>query len=368
MRETSYSWLGVLAASTMTACSAPPPPGAELTRSGGAAIVNGTPADAYPEAAIINIYKGASVMYGCSGSLIGPSVALTAGHCVYSWDGWDVLVPYNGNQVHHASMGMVNDWSDSSGGINSTQHDIGLIFLDKPAYIPGPACPKLAQMPVADNTNVVNIGRVVNMQVSFNYLFVSAPTPVTASGSYPFDYDAADYIQMGDSGGPDEVPNTSPHQIVAVNSGSDGGGPMSGSEELARVDLLYDWIKQQVDGHGGFCDPNAPADAGGGGGDSSGGSDAATGDAGSSSSSGSSSGGGVPDSGGSSSSGGGSGGSGAGGADGGTSPVSQSSGCAVSSGGASPEAFALFGLLALAAGTRSRRSPLTSGRAGRRPG
>jgi MYXO-CTERM domain-containing protein len=129
----------------------------------------------------------------------------------------------------------------------------------------------LAQKPVAFGSNVVNIGRVLNGTVSMTDLYVSAATGVKdgAQVGYPLDYLATDYIEHGDSGGPDVVPGSSPHEIVAVNSGSSAS-----VEILARVDLLCSWIQQQIQAHGGSCNNQSPPpDAGGGSGDSGGGGD-----------------------------------------------------------------------------------------------
>jgi hypothetical protein len=101
---------------------------------------------------------------------------------------------------------------------------------------------------VADGTRIVNIGRINNGVLSNTSLFVSKPIPVRGATSvgFPFDYVAMEVIESGDSGGPDELPGTDPHQIVAVNSGAGGG-----TEVLARVDLLRSWILGKVASHGG---------------------------------------------------------------------------------------------------------------------
>jgi hypothetical protein len=76
-----------------------------------------------------------------------------------------------------------------------------------------------------------------------------------AQDGFPYSYGAEEIIQSGDSGGPVEVPGASPHAIVAVNSGAGGG-----SEVLARVDLVFGWIKTTVEQAGSDVTPSDPSD------------------------------------------------------------------------------------------------------------
>src|SRR5262249_5040184 len=122
--------------------------------------------------------------------------------------------------------------------------------------------PVIAQKASPDGTEIVNIGRIQDGQFSSSDLFESKPITVEDGAKYgfPYDYQATQIIQPGDSGGPDMLAGT--HTIVAVNSGSG-----SGTEVLARVDLLYDWIQQQIADNGGGGDPGGtdPNDPSGGG-------------------------------------------------------------------------------------------------------
>lgn len=209
-------------------------------------IVGGSVASAYPEAVLVNLLQNGRVTAACSGSLIAPKVVLTAGHCVVGFSGWRVTAPYAANQTANSSSAATDDYSATTETVNPNQHDIGLVFLDTPITLP--SYPAIAQSPVANGSSIVNIGRIDNGKLSSTDLFVSQSIPASdaAKVGYPFDYLASDVIQPGDSGGPDEVPNTSPHLIVAVNS---GGG--SNTEVLARVDLIASWIADQIAAHGG---------------------------------------------------------------------------------------------------------------------
>jgi hypothetical protein len=260
-------WIGALAA--LLSCSSPPG-GEQLDPTAVAQerVVNGTPASAYPEAALVDLYMAGRLNAYCSGSVIAPQVVLTAGHCVkgetfsgVNPDSWVVTVPYNGMQTAKASNADVFDWTDTSGTIDPSLHDIGLIFLDTPIQMAPSQCPVLAQKELANGSNVVRIGRVLNGAASTTDVFISSPVAVAdgTSAGYPNDYtEQGGILESGDSGGPSEVAGMTPHQIVAVNSG--GGSP----EVLARIDqtALYQWIQQQITAHGGGCNGQS-ADGGG---------------------------------------------------------------------------------------------------------
>src|SRR5262249_2863949 len=151
---------------------------------------------------------------------------------------WKIHAPFASNQTANASSGTTYDWTNTGETVDPNMHDIGLIFLSSPITLS--TYPTIATSPVADGTSIVNIGRIRNGQLSTTQLYYGS-VPVSAHNAqrdgFPYDYEATDIIESGDSGGPDEAPN---HVIVSVNSG--GGG----TEVLARVDLIASWINQQI--------------------------------------------------------------------------------------------------------------------------
>jgi hypothetical protein len=216
--------------------------------------VAGATASDYPESVLVEMSQQGVFTGSCSGAVVAPQVVLTAGHCVELFTGWSVEAPFV-LQSSSASKAETFDWkSDGSGKTDPSLHDVGLVYLDRRITLP--RYPALAEGPVADGSDIVNIGRVADSSLSSAALFVSKPLTVrmAASVGYPYDYVGVQAIEPGDSGGPVEVPGTTPHLLVAVNSGVG-----SGSEVLARTDLLARWISERIAAHGGAgADPPAP--------------------------------------------------------------------------------------------------------------
>ena len=207
-------------------------------------IKGGSLATDYPESVLLLMKVGGQPKELCSGSLISPTVVITAGHCVHGFNSWSVTAPFANGQTSVTSKATTFDWNSGSDNVDPNTHDVALVLLDTPINIA--AYPTIASGSLSDGSTVVNVGRINNGQLSYTALYKSKPLPVTSGASvgYPFDYKASEVIEHGDSGGPVFIPGT--HTLVAVNSG--GGG---GTEILARVDLLHSWILQQIAAHGG---------------------------------------------------------------------------------------------------------------------
>jgi hypothetical protein len=251
------SMAGVALLALVTGCSDLYGPDQESLSEGGQSspIINGSTASAYPESALVNMSKNGQVVAACSGSVIAPSVVLTAGHCVAGFTGWSVRAPFAQNQTATATAGETFDWKDTgSENVDPNAHDIGLVYLASPINLS--SFPALASSALADGSQVVDLGRINNGTLSNTALFVSSAITVrgAANQGFPFDYVSTDVIESGDSGGPVEVPGLpSPHKIVAVNSGAG-----SGTQVLARVDLLASWIAGKIAAHGGGGNTTTP--------------------------------------------------------------------------------------------------------------
>jgi V8-like Glu-specific endopeptidase len=204
------------------------------------AIIDGTPASAYPEAVYLNIDMSEEGGYACTGALIAPRVVLTAGHCVDGHGVWEV---YAGSAYRRSTDAAVYDWKEEGVElVNPKHHDVALVFLDDAVNLA--SYPVLSDAKVPDGTEVVNVGRVQNGAVLSSEYQAGATISAADRIGYPYDYTSAQVIEPGDSGGPVFLKGS--HTLVAVNSGA-------GSEiqVLARVDLVYDWIEEQVAAHGG---------------------------------------------------------------------------------------------------------------------
>jgi Trypsin len=222
----------------------------EKTGQVSSAIMGGTPAYNYPEAALVDMLDNGQQFAACSGVVVAPYVVMTAGHCIGSATDWNITAPYASGQTAHATLGAVYDYYPPAGTetVDPNFHDVGLVFLDRAIGLA--QYPVVAAQPLPSGGEVVNIGRIQNGNFSSTDLFVGPPVAVSDATpvGYPYDYQAPDIIESGDSGGPAET--VAGGVVVAVNSGG-GGGQYEDIEVLARVDLLYGWIQQQIQANGG---------------------------------------------------------------------------------------------------------------------
>lgn len=205
-------------------------------------IVDGDLASRYAYAALVDAELEGGVGH-CSGAVIAPRVALTAGHCVHGFGPWRVTTPFAGGQVVTASRGETFDWLTTPDDPRPDMHDIGLLYLDEPITLD--AYPELARDGRAEGSKVRYVGRIDDGEISHNALFVGDAVRAHdgADVGWPFTFRTTHYVEKGDSGGP-VVLSKDRMVIVGVDSGGDAAADV---ELFARVDLLHHWIAERVE-------------------------------------------------------------------------------------------------------------------------
>ncbi len=204
-------------------------------------IVDGDTADRYPYAALVDASLDGGVGQ-CSGAILAPTLALTAGHCVHGFGPWRVTVPFAGGQQATASHGETFDWQTTPDAPRPDMHDVGLLWLDTPIALD--AYPRIARDDRAEGSKVRYVGRVDDGEVSDTRLFVSDAVRARAGADYgwPFTFATSHEVHKGDSGGP-VVLSQDRMLIVGVDSGGDASIDV---ELFARIDLLAQWIDERL--------------------------------------------------------------------------------------------------------------------------
>jgi len=70
--------------------------------------------------------------HGCSGTLVGPSTVLTAGHCVEDLTGSVTVIPGRAGNSRPFGSAIVTSRRRAPGYVRGSRTDYGLMFLDKP--------------------------------------------------------------------------------------------------------------------------------------------------------------------------------------------------------------------------------------------
>jgi len=219
------------------------------------AIVGGTIASQYPEAGVVNVDVGQANPMFCSAALIAPRVVLTAGRCVNGRSSWLVRFGSQTRTTTSATAFVLKQTDTSKAPPPSP--DIALIFLNDPIVIPN--YPKVSATPLTAGSKVTYVGRNDNGVVRESLYAADAEVRDGALNGFPGSYMSRTPIQTGDVGGPAFAPGT--HTIMAVNSIAASAGDAGQVQLFARVDLVREWIMQQIEARGGYApggDASAP--------------------------------------------------------------------------------------------------------------
>jgi hypothetical protein len=202
-------------------------------------IIQGTATTEFPEAALIQM--GSHI---CSGSIIAPRVALTAGHCVTGHSSWTIQVPSIKRSV--TSSRAITSYTSTGDKVAADQLDVAILILDTPVVLPWYV--PITNAAASNGTIATTVGRVHNGEISSQGFFVGRPVTLldaTYKG-FPFAYSTDSVVEPGDSGGPAYIGTGTTRSIVAVTSGRSDR-----YDFLARVDFMGEAISQAIAQNGG---------------------------------------------------------------------------------------------------------------------
>lgn len=200
--------------------------------SGAGAITNGTlDGDAHPYAAAL--VAGGGVV--CSATLVSPTVAVTAGHCVAGLTSPRVALAFDSQLVPGAwALRAGTAHLDSAYGTSRTDsHDLAVVVLDEGAPVAAADLPALGAADGATATTAVGYGYHDRAKGDFLYDGARrvATTPVKRAGATTLDVgDRTGGVCFGDSGGPHLLGDT----VVAITS--TGTKSCNGTAEAYRLD------------------------------------------------------------------------------------------------------------------------------------
>lgn len=229
----------VAMALALAACAATPVEDPNANQLGRPALVSGDMAQYVVNGVTESGYPAVGMLPGCTGTLIGPSTVLTAGHCV---DGY----------VDFAIGGTTYDVADivrheSYGGGN--YNDVALLILQRPVTGIAPFAIARSPITVGADITIVGFGRIGEYQDGFGTKR-SATNQVGQVDRQTFDFYGSSggtgNVCNGDSGGPSFAMIDGQEVQVGIHSTKHGTCGEGGTD--MRVDYFVDWIVRNARG------------------------------------------------------------------------------------------------------------------------
>ena len=238
--------LGLFLASALFACN--PEFVGEKTGSVDSEIVNGTLYSGHPAAVYVDLGGGS-----CTGTLISPSIILTAKHCTEGVSVKSIEVMFGNNAYGSGTWIPAVHYENNPKGYSGGPGDLALITLASP----GPTDP----IPVntADPNKLIGIDvHIVGFGVTGEY---KSDSGVKRHGWTKLTYVEPGLVYTsvkpsstcyGDSGGPNFITLDGKEYVLAATSfGTDACG--SGQDGAARTDDSVVWIDKYVSTHEKFA-------------------------------------------------------------------------------------------------------------------